>query len=85
VTLEIARKRFRTKRVSVSRWEWNNFYCSSLGTTDTKNGMYIYGKTTPKHVVSTINHEMIHYVIERIIDDYVSTLLDSVDDKYWNP
>jgi len=83
IPLMIARKRNKTKRIRIPKWNLEDFYVDCYGITDSKNGVYIFGKTSLKNLITTINHEVIHVVVEKKVSELASVLLDNIDDTEW--
>ena len=83
MSLMIARKRNKTKRVRIPKWNLEDFYADCYGLTDSKNGVYIFGKNSPKTLIVTINHEVIHVIVEKIVRELASVQLDNIDDSEW--
>ena len=83
MSLMIARKRNKTKRVRIPKWNLEDFYADCYGLTDSKNGVYIFGKNSPKTLIVTINHEVIHVIVEKIVSELASVQLDNIDDSEW--
>ena len=78
--IEEARKRNKTTRMRVTPSQLPK---GCYGIYDSKNGIYIFGKLTPKRLIHGLEHEVVHAVIERIISEHVSTLLDNIKESYW--
>jgi len=78
----IVRKRYKVERVWIPKWDAERFFCRCWGIAD-KKAIFIFGKMSPTQLTRTIEHEVVHIVITRMIGDYVSTLLDNLDERYW--